>query len=480
MLAPILPCRPSSFKVSASAPHCNAIVRAVFKYIPVLVLDAVEVSPENSLRFVTQEELVDRVQSIRVHSVSPELVGCAVRLTVTNTKQADLEVTTKDLEVFDTKGMPLPSVFPPHEFRLADGKVHHRFNVIAVLKPGETVKMRCRIARAVTGASGKYRVAPILALAQVRDNRAAQEAYYAEVPEADRTEESRRNFDACRANAYGVPNEFVLTIGSENAAYTNEQLLVTACHCIVDMLGATVAVLEKKGVAGDVVLKDTDETIGNILTAQLLQSPDVAQATFFKEHIHDPHGILRVTMKSPDKAILHAIVEASDKLKAFYLKTAEGRGQGGLHPKLQAVLTEFKRQSVPEKKQRLVEIGCNKTIVECSDESNLDDLARIYLYETERYATPSLKDMKSAEEDAVAEEKAGAEKKAEPKAEALVSSDENAGESKAAVPEPGEATEAAPERAEAVSEQAEAAPERAEVKAEPAPKKKRAPKKAAK
>jgi hypothetical protein len=385
-MSSILPCRAKSFKLNAPPQLCNAIVRAVLQYVPVLVLSDVEVSEDHALPYLSQEELADRLQSVRVHSIDPELIGCTVRLSCANKGSKELTVTTKDLDVFDAKGMPLPSVFPPHEVRLGDGTVHQCFNVLCALQPGESVKLQCRIARAVTGDSGKYRMAPILALAQVRDNRAAQEAYLAEVPEAERSEETRRNFDACRANAFGVQDEFVLTVGVEHNAYTSDSLLVTACHCLVDRLSATSAVVQKQpsSSAGDVSLKNADDTIGGILAVQLLQNVDVVQATYKRD------GNLRVAMKAADHSIVHAVTDAAEKLKAFYLKIAEGHGHAVMHPRLQAVMTEFKRQSVPEKRRRLIDIGCNKTIVETSDEGNLDNLARIYLHETERFATPSL------------------------------------------------------------------------------------------
>ena len=423
---------PLTVEIACHTAHINALRRTILADLPVLVCRRTDcVIAVNTSRYMSNEILSERLASIPLHSQSPELIGASVVLNVTNKTKDLQDVTSEQLELVDAKGMPLASVYLPRTYQFSDGTVRKGFNLLTTLRPGEEINLRCPISKAERcGESGQYCVASTCTYWCVRDSVAAEAAYEA-LPDEEKSLERKMNWNMLEANRYVVPNKFMFSVQScIPSVLSNRQIIASACHTVIERLESTVAISREKATettmpnCTDIILKETDYTIGKLLENQILADGVADYVTFFKKHPHDVHGILRVAMKS-DKQVGLALKACIEPLKQVFLKIAEGQGQTTLHPKLQEALAGFKRSTVQEKQTRLQQLGVPKEIVLATDEDGLDGMAKSYLSnKVEQSVIPSLRKAKKEASLPDAEDQAEAKASTEAKGEPLSNAEE--------------------------------------------------------
>jgi len=337
--------------------------------------------------------LEDRFGNIPVNSLSPALIDQEVRLVQTNTTEETKMVTTNDLEVDGSDAL-----FPATELKTYDGVLHSLPIEILDLKPGESIQLSCRIQKALTGDNGRYVVAPVCHFKGIMDEAAAAKAYE-DLPEEVKTDEYRKNWQNLYSHQFTVPDQFTFVLETlPNCGYTNASALAAACDIIVDSITASkmwkVKVEDDDSTHMEIVM---DEFVGYLFEHALYGKAGVQFVKYGKRHPHDPMGTLRVKTTTVEIDVTKLIQEAVESMRRFYVSIASGVGGKRLHPKLQKAFDSFKRASAPEKRERLLELGVDRSRVEGAAEEDLDTMAEVWLHQTERKAVPTL-DMDVAEE----------------------------------------------------------------------------------
>ena len=277
-----------------------------------------------------------------------------------------------------------------------------------------------------SGESGQYSAVSKSTFFCVRDAVASENAYEA-LPDAQKSPERKQNWNMLEANRFVIPNRFMFAVES-NSAYSNTELIQVACDVIFRRLEGTIAIGSEKTSdtaipnAIDVILKDTDHTIGKLIENEIFKMRDelgVTYVTFYKRFSHDSHGILRVATEtsvgttdgvSQIKNILYRVIEP---IKAAFLKILKGPGKKQLHPQLAEALAKFRQSDLQGKRDRLIELGVPKNIVNVTEDEGLDSIAETYLVRVESSAVPHLLNMKEPEPKVEPEKKTD-ETKAEP------------------------------------------------------------------
>ena len=390
----------STFEMVGRAAQVNALRRTILEDLPVLACrpDDCIVSVNHS-KLVSNEIIARRLAGVPIHSISPELIGGSVHLHVRNDSKTVRSVTSEQLEVRDGKGTLLPTAFRPHRFKLYDGTEFERYNLLLKLRPGEEIRLTCKISHVERcGESGLFCVAPTCSYWCLRDVHASEVAYEA-LAEEEKSLQRKMEWNTLEANRYVVPMHYMFTIESRiPLVYSNRQIIASACHVLIQNVESVVAVSTEKASettipgCSDIVLKNTGYTIGELLKDQIVASGAAKFITFFKKHPHDVHGILRLALKTeqPIKDFLASIIEP---IKQYFLKIAEGQGQSPLHASLQKAFVAFQGSTLAEKQTRLRELGIPKHIVFGTDEAGLDGIARTYLNRVEQSVTPSLRNV---------------------------------------------------------------------------------------
>ena len=400
-----------TFKLNDADPRkINTLRQAIKAKLPVLVLQEVVV-----VTITTQYDnqyIDDRIGNIPVNSLDMRLVGTEVHLKVTNATQEVKMVTANDFTI----GSAATQLFPPTELRTYDGVVHTLPIELLDLNPGEVVEFTATIQRALTGDNGRYSVAPVCHFKGVMDEAAAAKAYE-QLSEELKTDEHRKNWDNLYSHQYTVPNAFTFVLEVlPNCGYTNTTALAAACDIIVDSITASkmwkVKVEDEDGTHMEIVM---DEYVGYLFENELQGKPGMQFVKYGKRHPHDQTGTLRIKTTSAEVDVTKMIQQAVEPLRRFYVGIASGVGGRRLHPHLQKALDAFKRSSEPEKRERLLELGVERSRAESAPEADLDTMAEVWLQQTERAASDlGAKKEKDKEAEAEAEAEAKAEAEAEP------------------------------------------------------------------
>ena len=373
-----------TFKLNdADSRKINTLRQVIKAKLPVLVLHQVVVST-NTTQYDNQY-IDDRMGNIPINSLDVALVGTEVHLKVTNATQEVKIVTTNDFKIGNEAAAHL---FPPTELRTYDGVVHTLPIELLDLNPGEVVEFTATIQRALTGDNGRYAVAPVCHYKGVMDEAAAAKAYE-NLSEAVKTDEHRKNWDNLYSHQYTVPNAFTFTLEVlPNCGYTNNTALSTACDIIVDSITASkmwkVKMDEDDGMHMEIVM---DEYVGYLFENELQGKPGMQFVKYGKRHPHDQTGTLRIKTSTTEVDVTKLIQQAVEPLRRFYVGIGSGVGGKRLHPHLQQALDAFKRSSEPEKRERLLELGVDRSRAESAPEADLDTMAEVWLQQTERAAS---------------------------------------------------------------------------------------------
>ena len=374
-----------TFKLNdADSRKINTLRQVIKAKLPVLVLQQVVVLA-NTTQYDNQY-MDDRMGNIPINSLDMALVGTEVHLKVTNATQEVKMVTTNDLTIGAAE--PATHLFPPTELRTYDGVVHTLPIELLDLNPGEVVEFTATIQRALTGDNGRYAVAPVCHFKGVMDEAAVAKAYE-QLSEEVKTDEHRKNWDNLYSHQYTVPNAFSFTLEVlPNCGYTNTTALSTACDIIVDSITASkmwkVKVEGEDGMHMEIVM---DEYVGYLFENELQGKPGMQFVKYGKRHPHDQTGTLRIKTTTTDVDVTKMIQTAVEPLRRFYVGIATGVGGKRLHPHLQKALDAFKRSSEPEKRERLLELGVDRSRAESAPEADLDTMAQVWLQQTERAAS---------------------------------------------------------------------------------------------
>ena len=393
-----------TFKLNdADSRKINTLRQVIKAKLPVLVLQQVVVLA-NTTQYDNQY-MDDRMGNIPINSLDMALVGTEVHLKVTNATQEVKMVTTNDLTIGAAE--PATHLFPPTELRTYDGVVHTLPIELLDLNPGEVVEFTATIQRALTGDNGRYAVAPVCHFKGVMDEAAVAKAYE-QLSEEVKTDEHRKNWDNLYSHQYTVPNAFSFTLEVlPNCGYTNTTALSTACDIIVDSITASkmwkVKVEGEDGMHMEIVM---DEYVGYLFENELQGKPGMHFVKYGKRHPHDQTGTLRIKTTTTDVDVTKMIQTAVEPLRRFYVGIATGVGGKRLHPHLQKALDAFKRSSEPEKRERLLELGVDRSRAESAPEADLDTMAQVWLQQTERAASDigSKKEIETESEKEKAEE----------------------------------------------------------------------------
>jgi DNA-directed RNA polymerase subunit L len=240
----------------------------------------------------------------------------------------------------------------------------------------------------LTGDNGRYAIAPVCHFKGVMDEAAAAKAYE-QLSEEMKTDEHRKNWDNLYSHQYTVPNTFSFTLEVlPNCGYTNHTALAAACDIIVDSITASkmwkVKVEGEDGSHMEIVM---DEYVGYLFENELQGKPGMQFVKYGKRHPHDQTGTLRIKTATADVDVIKIIQAAVEPLRRFYVGIATGVGGKRLHPQLQKALDAFKRSSEPEKRERLLELGVERSRAESAPETDLDTMAQVWLQQTERAAS---------------------------------------------------------------------------------------------
>ena len=130
-----------------------------------------------------------------------------------------------------------------------------------------------------------------------------------------------------------------------------------------------------------------DEYVGYLFENELQGKPGMQFVKYGKRHPHDQTGTLRIKTTTTDVDVTKMIQTAVEPLRRFYVGIATGVGGKRLHPHLQKALDAFKRSSEPEKRERLLELGVDRSRAESAPEADLDTMAQVWLQQTERAAS---------------------------------------------------------------------------------------------
>jgi DNA-directed RNA polymerase subunit L len=393
---------PLTFEWSeCGASHVNALRRVIIAEMPVLVCRRSDCTVVRNTSRFTNEIIAERLASFIPHSVNPEHIGHIVHLNVANKGKDPMYVTTESLAVGTPAGAAVPGLFPPLEIRTPEGKLILSHHLLLRLRPGEEVELRCPISRALTGESGQYSVASTATYWCVRDSVASEAAYEA-LPEDEKGPERKENWNKLEANRFVVPGKFMFSVQT-SSVYTNQELIATGCNILLTKLDGTAAVSQKKSSdtaipnCTDVILRNTDYTIGKLLESELYiqrEKLGVTFVVFFKHHPHDEHGVLRVATVDDKTNVADLLLQVTEPIKRVFFKILQGPGQNVLHPKLREAFSLFKRADVDEKRRRLRELGVPQEILKATDEEGLDMIVQTYLNRGELSAKPSLLNVK--------------------------------------------------------------------------------------
>lgn len=370
--------------VDADSRKLNTLRQVIKAKLPVLVLKDINIIA-NTTQYDNQY-IEDRIGNIPVNSLSSGLLDRELRISQTNTTQEVKMVTTND---FETGGEE--TLFPPTELRTYDGVVHSLPIEIIDLNLGETLQFMCTIQKALTGDNGRYSVAPVCHFKGVTDEAAAAKAYE-QLPVEIKTDEYRKNWDNLYSHQYTVKDAFTFVLEVlPNCGYTNASAIAAACDIIVDNITASkmwkVKLEEDDPTHMEIVM---DEFVGYLFEHALQGHAGVQFVKYGKRHPHDPSGTLRIKTTRHEVDATKLIQEAVEPLRRFYVGIASGIGGKRLHPHLQKALDAFKRVTVPEKRDRLIDLGVDRSRAETAPESDLDTMAEVWLRQTERKATPTL------------------------------------------------------------------------------------------
>jgi DNA-directed RNA polymerase subunit L len=396
---------PLTFEWSdCSAAHVNALRRTIISDIPVLVCKRADCVVEKNTSRFTNEILAERLAAFIPNSVDPAHIDYVVHLNVSNKTKDAIFVTTESLAVTTPAGAAVSGFFPPLEIRTPEGKVVRSHHLLLRLRPEEEVELRCPISRALCGESGQYSATCKSTYWCVRDSVASEAAYEA-LPEAEKGPERKDDWNKLEANRFVVPGKFMFSVET-SSAYTNQEIITTACNIIISKLDGTAAVSQNKASdtaipnCTDVILRNTDYTIGNLLQHELYAQRDrlgVTFVTFFKHHPHDDHGVLRVATVDETTNVGELLRMTAEPIKRVFFKILQGPGQGVLHKKLQEAFLLFQRVEADEKRRRLRELGVPQNILKATDEEGLDMIAKTYLNRGEQSVKPSLLNVKEGD-----------------------------------------------------------------------------------
>lgn len=307
----------------------NAIRRTMLSNIPTAVfrttpyeLDTCVIYKNTTI--MNNEILKHRLSGLVIHTLQHAeesyLSSLIMELTVENTTDQYMIVTTKDFKIKDkTSGTYLPEtevrkIFPPSAIVL-DAFGIESFTDLVKLRPrlqelpGDVVHLTCEFSLGTAYEDSQYNVVSTCAYSHLRDDDLVRTAFEEKRRELDRLELTPdevayklKDWMLLDSYRYIRKNDFefiVETLG----AYTNKQLVTTAVDIIVETINVIETVVEIQPGHVDteykILIHKDDYTIGKLLEIALYNAyfedrKVLKYCGFKKTHPHDLFAVVRI------------------------------------------------------------------------------------------------------------------------------------------------------------------------------------------
>jgi hypothetical protein len=260
----------------------------------------------------SNEVLVERLRSIPVHTtvLVPDVV---LKIHVKN---------EEGLRVVTTDDFVLGQPWYPSQACVVDGTTYQLKHELVELREGEELDLSATFSIVSGAISGVYTAVSDCWFEGVKDDVLAEEAW--------RTQKStdpkdKHDFDLLTAKRFVKENLFCFNLRTIGV-FPNRTLMRMACDRIISDLRALEGVAHKSDCMADcvdVVLTNTDFTIGLLVEHVLFEKRsehEITFVSFYKHHPDDQNGILRIACPNPDvwKSAVPVCVDTFETIARFF------------------------------------------------------------------------------------------------------------------------------------------------------------------
>lgn len=319
-----------TFTINLKVCFINAIRRIILSDIPSVCFIT---SPESKNTLIidtntsglNNEIIKQRFSCIPIHikTLTGGLENMEVQIDVKNETTNILNVTTKDIKIFDTNANSYMSdadvnkIFPPDEIS-GDHILICRLRPTVGDIPGEHLKCKSILSVSTASNLGCYNVAHTCSYKFAKDTVKQQEKWLeiqntiigeGDTPEI--IEQKKQNWLLGEGTKIVIPDTFHFSLGTVGV-YTNNEIIISAIDIlinkfskyekIVDLNIKATQTIMKNGY--DIVIKD-DYSVGYIMQyilydAYFDKTPLLSYVGFKKIHPHDKYSVLKMGFKNND------------------------------------------------------------------------------------------------------------------------------------------------------------------------------------